>query len=225
MLRSLLATFRKESLLDKAFKDSYAMLALTEKMYIEAQCTLRKQKPGKVGIDVYDSDKKVNKFERKVRKKVHQHLTEAGRGELYSGLLLVSVIIDIERIGDECKNVLDLATHYHTKLKCKPYEKDLRKIEAAVEDTFSRVRKQFENFEKTDAEKLLSEYRWVNQLCDQREGDLIKQTDKSIPSAHAVAMALYIRHLKRINSHLRNISTCVVNPFDKIRFVPKPKLQ
>jgi phosphate uptake regulator len=114
-----------------------------------------------------------------------------------------------------------LATNYHMKLKCKPYEKDLRKIEAAVEDTFSRVRKQFENFERTDAEKLLSEYLWVNQLCDQREGDLITQPDKPIPSANAVALALYIRHLKRINSHLRNISTCIVNPFDKIRFVPK----
>ncbi len=221
MWKSLLTIFRKESLLDKAFKDSYAMLALTESMFLEAKTTLRKQKPGKLGIDVYDSDKKVNKLERQVRKKVHQHLAETGREEIYSGLLLVSVIIDIERIGDECKNVLDLATNYLMKLKCKPYEKDLRNIESAIEDTFSRVRKQFESFEKTDAEKLLSEYLWVNKLCDQREHDLIKQTDKSIPSADAVALALYIRHLKRINSHLRNISTSVINPFDKIGFAPK----
>jgi hypothetical protein len=38
-----------------------------------------------------------------------------------------------------------------------------------------------------------------------------------------VSLAMYFRWLKRINSHLRNITTSVVNPFDRIGFEPKKR--
>jgi hypothetical protein len=50
---------------------------------------------------------------------------------------------------------------------------------------------------------------------------LVKEEDKSIRPGDAVSLGLYFRWLKRINSHLRNIVTSVVNPFDKIGFKPK----
>jgi hypothetical protein len=50
---------------------------------------------------------------------------------------------------------------------------------------------------------------------------LVKEDDKSIGPGDAVSLGLYFRWLKRINSHLRNIVTSVVNPFDKIGFKPK----
>jgi phosphate transport system protein len=220
--KPLLTVFSKESLLDKAYKDSYKMLALTEQMYLAARTSLRSRTPADIDIDIYESDAKVNKYERKIRKKVMQHLGQKGREDLYSGLLLVSVIIDMERIGDECKNVLNLAQNYHGHLKAKFYEEDLVKIESAVEEIFGKVRAQFKDMNIADAEKLLEEYRWVNKVCDQREADLIKEKNKPLPAAKAAAIALYIRHLKRINSHLRNIATSVVSPFDRIGFSPKP---
>jgi hypothetical protein len=37
----------------------------------------------------------------------------------------------------------------------------------------------------------------------------------------STALALYFRQLKRINSHLGDVATAVVNPFDRIGFKPK----
>jgi len=50
---------------------------------------------------------------------------------------------------------------------------------------------------------------------------LINEEDKNIRSGDAVSLAMYFRWLKRINSHLRNIMTSVVNPFDRVGFEPK----
>ena len=40
-------------------------------------------------------------------------------------------------------------------------------------------------------------------------------------SADAACLALYIRYLKRVCAHLRNISTSIVNPFHRIGFREK----
>jgi len=51
--------------------------------------------------------------------------------------------------------------------------------------------------------------------------DMIKEEDKNIPCGDAISLGLYFRWLKRINSHLRNITTSIVNPFDRIGFEPE----
>ena len=101
------------------------------------------------------------------------------------------------------------------------FEEDLKKIEAAVEESFKRVRKIFETTDSQGAEKLLGDYQWVSRLCDQHVIDYIKGMDKKISSSDAASLALYYRYLKRINSHLRNVATSVVNPFDQIGFTHK----
>ena len=136
---------------------------------------------------------------------------------------MVSVIIDIERIGDYTKNVVDLAVQHPAMLKGGAYEDDLQKIELAVEDSFKRVPKMFKNSDGDDARKLIEEYSWVNKLCTQHADDYVREADKSVNTSDAVALALYFRYLKRINSHLINIATSVVNPFDYIGFTHKLK--
>jgi hypothetical protein len=69
--------------------------------------------------------------------------------------------------------------------------------------------------------ELLKKYAWVNDACDEIVSDVVKEKDKSIEPGDAAALVLYTRWLKRINSHLRNITTSVVNPFDHIGFQPK----
>ncbi len=221
MWKPLFAIFRKETEIDKAFRNSCKMLAITEKMFLESKRSLHHINQKQVSIDIYEKDIKVNKLERKIRKRVQRHLQKHGRRDIYPGVLLVSIIIDIERIGDFTKNILDLAKKYPEKLKYGSFKKDMEKIEMAVEDAFSRVRSQFTDLDKEGAELILEEYQWVNKLCDKRAIDLIKEVDKSISSGNAVALALYIRYLKRINSHLRNVATSIVNPFDKIGFTHK----
>ena len=218
MLKELFAIFKKDTLLDKAYRRSYRMVDITWEMFVEAKKSLREMDINELEIDIHDRDIEVNKYTREVRRNVLSHLTVAGTDDLYSGLLLVSIIIDVERIGDYTKNIVEMAINHPAKLHGGMFEEDLKRIETTVEDTFKRVRKIFETTDVQDAEKLLSDYHWVNRLCDQRVVDYIKGSDKAVSSSDAVSLALYFRYLKRINSHLRNVATSVVNPFDQIGF-------
>jgi len=60
-----------------------------------------------------------------------------------------------------------------------------------------------------------------SRLCDRCLFALVKEEDKTVRAGDAASLALYFRWLKRINSHLRNITTSVVNPFDRIGFEPR----
>jgi Na+/phosphate symporter len=218
MLKELFAIFKKDTLLDRAYKRSYHMVDITWDMFVKAKRSLREMDINDIDINIHDRDIEVNKYLREVRRNVLSHLTVAGADDLYSGLILVSIIIDVERVGDYTKNIVDMAINHPAKLYGGMFEEDLKSVEAAVEDTFRRVRKTIETADAQDAENLLNDYQWVNRRCDQRVIDYIKGSDKNISSSDAVSLALYFRYLKRINSHLRNVATSVVNPFDQIGF-------
>lgn len=223
MLKELLNIFKGDSLLDKAFKQSYEMLNITKEMFVEGTSSLRERDDSKLKTTIYEQDIAVNKFEREVRKNVFNHLTVAGMEDIYSGLVLVSIIIDIERLGDYTKNILELAENHPKKLKGGKYSKDLKKIEDAITDSFLMVKQSFEEADTEKASKLLNDYDWINRLCDQHVIDYIKEKDDSLSPCDAVTLALYYRFLKRINSHLRNIASSVVNPFHRIGFYKKKK--
>jgi phosphate uptake regulator len=40
-------------------------------------------------------------------------------------------------------------------------------------------------------------------------------------SGHAATVALYLRYLKRVSAHLKNVATSVVNPYHRIGFREK----
>jgi phosphate uptake regulator len=197
------------------------MLDLTYEMFVKSKKSLREKTDADHEINIGEMDIRVNKFERKVRRKVFQHLAISGNEDLYSGLVLISIIIDLERIGDYTKNIAELAANFPMKLQAGEKEEDFKKIETAVEDVFKRTRHSFEIGDNKDSEKLIREYIWINRLCDEIALNYIKDPSKNISSSEAVTLALYIRYLKRINSHLQNIATSIVNPFDRIGFLPK----
>lgn len=223
MWKQLFAVFKNDSLLDKAFQQSYEMLDITREMFLEAKSNLREKDHNRLHLDIYTQDRKVNKFEREVRRNVLKHITVTGSEDVYSCLVLISIIIDIERIGDYTKNIVDLARNHPDKLGGGLYEEDLLKVENTIEDTFERVTNQLKTSDAKDAEKMLLEHEYIIHICDQHVIDYIKEVDKSVSSGDAVTLALYYRFIKRINSHLRNIATSVVNPFDHIGFTHKLK--
>lgn len=221
MFKKWLAIFQKNTLLDRAYTRSYEMLDITREMYLEARNSLRHTDNNILNKEIRSKDIAVNQFEREVRRNVVYHLTTSGAEAIPSGLILVSIIIDIERIGDYTKNMVDLAMNHTRKLQAGKFEEILQKVETAVEENFSRTRDCFESGDAEAAMVLLKEYGWVNRDCDACVMGIVKEEDSTIGAGQAGALALYFRWLKRINSHLNNITTSVVNPFDRIGFVPK----
>ena len=209
--------------MDRAYQRSFMMLDLTREMFLKAKESLRFREDKDVDLNIRDQDLEINKYEREVRRNVFNHLVVGGKADLPSALVLVSIIVDIERIGDYTKNIVELAIDHPGKLKGGRFEKNLQRVEAAVEDNLIKTRACFETGDKKSALKLLKEYKWVNDVCDDSLIALIKEDDKDIRSGDSVALGIYFRWLKRINSHLRNITTSVVNPFDRIGYEPEEK--
>ena len=223
MIKEILSVFKSNTLMDRAFQRSYEMLDLTNKMFLQAKQVLRETEHTNLDFDINNEDSEVNKFQREVRKDVFNHLVLTEGEQLSSGLILVSIVIDLERIGDYTKNIADLAQNHPARLYGGTFEDDLVQIENAVLENFNGTIDVFKNSDEETAIALLKEYKWISKLSDDCLNSLVKQTDSSIPSGSAVALALYFGSLKRINSHLRNVTTSVVNPFHRIGYKPKKK--
>ena len=220
-MKELLAIFKKDNLIDRAFQRTYEMMDITQNMFLEAKRSLREEDTNRLTINIYDQDIAVNKFEREVRRNVLSHLVVSGTQDLYSGLTLVSIIIDIERVGDYTKNIIEIAQNHPAKLEGGIYNDDLIRVEKAVEEVFSRIRNAFEKADQEEARKLCEDYGWITKMCDQHAIDYLNGRDTTISSSDAVALSLYFRYLKRIYAHLRNVASSVINPFDKIGFYKK----
>lgn len=207
--------------MNRAYQRSFEMLDITQAMFNGAKVSLRQREDCEVDLSIKETDKKVNSFEREVRRMVLNHLVMSGTVDLPSGLILISIIIDIERIGDYAKNMVELALDHPGKLHGGEFEESISRIEKDVSDNFVQAKKCFKEANANLALELLEKYAWVNDACDQIVSDMVRGKDKSIESGDAAALVLYTRWLKRINSHLRNITTSVVNPFDRIGYQPK----
>ncbi len=219
MLRELMAAFKKESKLDAAFDLVFDSLETVEHMFIESKTTFR-HRENDAAKAVASQDKTINKAERSVRKNVLKHLAISGGDHAVSALVLTSIIIDIERIGDYTKNIVALAAKCPKKLNLGEAENDLDRIENAIEFTFERLQIILKGDKDADAEKLIQEYAWINPTIDSYVERLVSGELDKMNTRDAVTLVLYLRYLKRIFSHLRNITTSVFRPFHKIGFVP-----
>jgi phosphate uptake regulator len=117
--------------------------------------------------------------------------------------------------------MVELALDHPGKLHGGEFEERISRIEEGLGDNFIQTKKCFEEADANIALELLEKYAWVNNACDEIVTDVVKEKDEHIKPGDAAALVLYTRWLKRINSHLRNITTSVVNPFDRIGFQPK----
>lgn len=223
IFKDIFSVFTKDTLMERAFQRSFDMLDITHKMYIEAKRVLRETDASELQFDIDDQDSEVNKYQREVRRDVFNHLVLSGNAELASGLSLVSIVIDIERIGDFTKNIAAIAGNHEKKLTAGIFEEKLKEIEKAVDDVFNRTIGIFKNSDEEAGRELIKEYRWISTDADAIIDSLIREEDPNITSGSAAALVLYIRSVKRVSSHLRNVVTSVVNPFHRIGFKPKKK--
>lgn len=221
MFSKLKQFFSSESLLDEAFNTTLVMLEFDHDMYMASRTSLRETDVARPDIDVRKTDRKVNKYERKVRRMVLTHLSVSGTQHLVPGLVLISIVIDVERIGDYTKNISDLAGLHESKLTAGEYEEKLREIEKFVGDNFEKTISVVKTHDQEKAREVMSVEQTVGKASDLIVDEIIKTKDASLSASEAVSVALYARYLKRINAHLTNIASAVVNPFPRIGFRDK----
>ncbi|MEX2382932.1 MAG: PhoU domain-containing protein [Opitutales bacterium] len=222
MWKNLINLFKRDNLYMQALEESYTMLDLDFQMFEASVQSLRKTDNSDIGIDIYAMDKEINRFERDVRKKVMTHLAISGPANLTSGLVLVSVVIDIERIGDYAKNIYDLARMHPARLNGKNLESDLQIIETGVTKLFKETVEAFKTSDVEMSRQIMNNYKTsLAMACEGIITRIVKGEITDLSSSDAAAIVLYARYLKRIAGHSRNIITGVVNPFHRIGYKEK----
>jgi phosphate transport system protein len=221
MYKKFLELFGRENLLDKAIETTVKMLESDREMFVVSTELLRRHDSAELPFDIYEKDKQINKYEREVRRDVLTHLTVAGIQNLVPGLVLVSIVIDVERIGDYTKNIAELAGAYPIRLRGGIFENDLLEIETVVKDRFDGIIRVIADMDADIAKRIMMEHRNISSRCDKILVEIISEKDKSLGPGNATTLALYFRYLKRIASHLTNVASSIVNPFPRIGFRSK----
>ena len=220
MFQLIAEIFKKESLLEQAYQTTIEMLKADAKMFNVTYNALsnRNSEEALKDMDIYATDQKINKYQREVRRKVLVYLATSTSKDIVFGLMLISIIIDVERIGDYAKNIMDLARAHPDPLKYYNFKEALEDIESKIEERFNTLIHAFEVSDDEMAYSLMSTHKEINVTCDETIQSIIQNTYPDIPTGDAASIALYSRYLKRTNAHITNIASSIVNTFENIGF-------
>ena len=220
VFKDLVTIWNSEDSLSQAWTSSNEMLHLSHEMFTDSINALRSGEKNKVIKSIKLRDEEINQYHRDIRKKVVTYYSVSKDvTNINSGLVLINMVVDIERVGDYTKNILDLAKYYPKKLRSEKISEDLRIIEQAVIERFQNTVKAVEEMDEIAAKELIKSYRSdLGKLSDNLVASSISG-DLKIGEEHmASSMVLYARYLKRIGAHLKNITSVVINPFESFGY-------
>ena len=224
MLRDLIRIFRADDPLGRMGDNFAKMLRLTQDQTIKAgQIFFSKPASPEERTKIYKQDVKVNKLERKIRKQVIAHLSVAGNAaDVPYSLLLMSLVKDVERIGDYAKNLAETLDVSGAILPDDDTVAELKEICNGVEGVFEAVAEVFARSDEEEAVELIRQGRDMSHRCDA----LIDRIAKSdYDAATTVAVTMGTRFYKRIGAHLLNILSGVVMPLHKLDYYDEKVLE
>ena len=219
MWKQIFQLFKRESLCDEAFKEAIKMLRASQSMYIDAVTSLREE--GSLEFDIYKRDREINKYERDVRRKIVTHLAISQNPDTNHALVLTAIVIDIERVGDITKNIVELAKDIPDVFNAGEIDEDVTKIENTVTSMFETIIPALETSDAESARKIYADHQSVVELVESNLRLLKTGGVLSGGCGAAVVAALYIRYLKRISAHIKNVATSIINPYYRIGFREK----
>jgi phosphate transport system protein len=170
---------------------------------------------------VYNRDQRINKLERKIRRRVVSHLSVKGsRAEVPSALIFMNVVKDGERIGDYVKNLHEVIEMMPDDPDRKLYQDNLAEPASSITEIFTLTRQAFLESDEELAGKVIKKAK--NQGREFEE--MIRTiTTSDLGTQDAVCLVLAFRFFKRVVAHMSNIASTVVMPVDMIDFYDEPE--
>ena len=216
MFRKLFNWWKEDILLRTALEETGQAIDQAGRMFSLAMEVLS----GGDGSEdnVYEMDKTLNTAQINIRKKVLEHLTINPEQDVTASLVLITIIIDIERVGDLVKNIVELRQMTRDLMEIETYAPDIRSIRQKLEQSIGVTREAFVEGNAELAGVVMEDYTWIGSRCDSTVQAVAGDEDLEV--REAAALCLLFRYLKRISLHLRNVASGVVNPFHKVGYKP-----
>lgn len=170
--------------------------------------------PHSVGAELRATDHRVNEAEREIRRELVVHASVHGSIDTPAILIYMSIVKDVERIGDYAKNLYDLAAD-GARLENAPDADALTRLQFDISALISEAGDVFGARDPDRARELLMQGDQLLDDFDARVSQLVRGDDQG---PEAVARALAYRYLKRIVAHMMNVLSAVVMPIDRLDY-------
>jgi len=216
MFDKFLEAWRSKGLLNQALEKTEQMIMTVVKTYSYIrEYLLHGVKPD---VDIYGRDRFVNTLNREIRRLIAEHLVVNPGDDPIAGLVLLNVNIDLERAGDFTKNLYEVAKAYAGPILESKYHRlpELLEIEGLVMEDFALTRKAFSGFDAVAARQVCDNHRKLARKTTELINELFVFTEVLVRDA--VMAVLVCRYTKRINAHLMNVASTVINPFDWVSY-------
>lgn len=169
--------------------------------------------------EVKSTDHEINVAQQDVRRALVMHAAVSPGTDVAATLTFMSIVKDIERIGDYAKNLYDLAK-YGVDFEAAEDHDELAAYRDAVGQLLLDAADTYESGDTEHADALVTKADGFLSDYDAH----VKAAYKSDWSAEdAVARALYFRFLKRITAHVMNTMTSLVLPIDMLDYYDEPR--
>ena len=192
---------------------------LTNSMHtfdVAMNCLLGDTNLDTVRDDLYATDKAINELHREVRREMIVHSAVNSRN-LNIPLLLsyMTMSKDIERIGDYCKNLFEIAETGNTFTKGDNLDdyidlrNDIGKLIVYLQSCLALD-------DESKVQDLITLGSSISSNIDTKITELLENKESI---QYPVATTLFYRYLKRIVSHIVNAATALIMPTDQIDYL------
>ena len=214
MGNSFFEIWKRKDLLRQSLDLIDQMFDTNREMFVMAVEALETRTP--VKSEIVKKDQTINQNEITIRKKVLEHLAFSSDQEVTSSLIFLGVSKDLERIGDFSKNIADITEQISNKHKVEKIEFD--KYKQNILEMFDLAKSAFIEDDEKKAKTVMKMHLSQSKELNNKIAELIGL--ESVSNETLVSILL-LRYFKRFSSHLSNISSTVVNPFQLVGFVAR----
>jgi phosphate transport system protein len=165
---------------------------------------------------VYDQDIAINKLERQIRKQIIAHVSLGDNAaSLPYCLALMSLVKDVERIGDYAKNLSEVVDFSPRPLPEDECLAELREIAAGVNRLFAATA---EIIQAPDRTRTLELVRHGRDLARRADALVARIAQGAYDASTTTGLVLGARYFKRIGAHVLNVLSSVVMPLHKLDY-------
>ncbi|MBY5161878.1 PhoU domain-containing protein [Salsipaludibacter albus] len=169
---------------------------------------------GEVRPRLKETDQRVNAGEQEVRRALVVHIAVAGAADSPALLTYMSIVKDVERIGDYAKNLMDLA-RMGVDFSRVEDRADLLGVYDAAAAVVPDAAEAFAARDAAGARTVLARCEELLAVCN-RAVEAAAASDR--PGHVEVPRALLHRYLKRVVAHSTNLLSAVLMPVDRLDY-------
>ena len=216
MFKNLMSFWKGKDFLTEVLGDFRKMLEDTKYMFENVtEALIAGKTTPELRDKTYEVDKNVNRMEREIRKRIVEHLSIQPSVDVPVSLVLMSVVKDVERVGDYCKNIFELMALLNKPIDSKTYKGFFDGIEKEIIELFTKAQTAFIESDEKIAREILSKERKIVKTCDEIVSKLAKS---SLSTNEGVCLSLLARYFKRVAAHLTNVGSSVILPVSDLDF-------